>query len=113
MKTLSYLQKKHPHQKSMKETDCLKVDKDLLTKFLVVARSGKVDLGEILTHCLSQFPSILNNSDGSLQRTNKSALFHYCCDAGKRKTQGTQKGLIEKHIYSSNRNKIQVNLVKQ
>ena len=36
----------------------------------------------------------------------------YCCDADKRKTRGTQKGLIEKHIYSSNRNKIQVNLVK-
>ena len=36
-----------------------------------------------------------------------------CCDADKRKTQGIQKGLIEKHIYSSNRKKIQVNLVKQ
>ena len=36
-----------------------------------------------------------------------------CCDADKRKTWGTQKGLIEKHIYSSNRSKIQVNLVKQ
>ena len=26
---------------------------------------------------------------------------------------GNTKGLIEKHIYSSNRNKIQVNLIKQ
>ena len=31
----------------------------------------------------------------------------------KRKTRGTQKGLIEKHIYSSKKNKIEVNLVKQ
>ena len=30
----------------------------------------------------------------------------------KKKTLGTQKVLIEKHIYSSNRNKIQMNLVK-
>ena len=37
----------------------------------------------------------------------------HCCNADKRKTRGTQKKLIEKHIYSSNRNKIQVNLVKQ
>ena len=29
-----------------------------------------------------------------------------CCDADKRKTWGTQKRLIEKHIYSGNRNKI-------
>ena len=31
----------------------------------------------------------------------------------KKRHGGTQKGLIRKHIYSSNRNKIQVNLVKQ
>ena len=37
-------------------------------------------------------------------------LLGNCCDADKRKTRGTQKGLIETHIYS--RNKIQVNLVK-
>ena len=30
MKTFSYLQTNHPHQKSMKETDSLKVDKYLL-----------------------------------------------------------------------------------
>ena len=36
-----------------------------------------------------------------------------CCDTDKRKTWGTQKELIEKHKYSCNRNKIQVNLVKQ
>ena len=77
MKTFNYLQKKHSHQKSMKETDCLKVDKDLLTRFLIVAITRKVDLGEILSHCLSQFTSSLSNSDGSLQHTNKSALFHY------------------------------------
>ena len=71
MKTFSYLQKKYPDQKSMKETDCLKVDKDLLT------RTPKVELGEILTHCLSQFPSSLSNSEDSLQYTNKAALFHY------------------------------------
>ena len=40
-------------------------------------------------------------------------ILHFCCDAEKRKAGGTQKGLIEKHIYSSKRNKIQVNLVKQ
>ena len=61
----------------MKETDCLKVDKDLLSRLLIVARTWKVDLGEILTHCLSQFPSSLRSSNGSLQWTNKAALFHY------------------------------------
>ena len=30
-----------------------------------------------------------------------------------KKDTGNTKGLIEKHIYSSNRNKMQVNLVKQ
>ena len=49
-----------------------------------------------------------------------SLLFFYkdgfgikCSDADQRKTREHSKGLIEKHIYSSNRNKIQVNLVKQ
>ena len=77
MKTFCYLQTKHPHQKSMKETDCLKADKDLLTRLLIVARTWTVDLGEILTHFLLQFPSSLSNSDVSLQYTNKAALFHY------------------------------------
>ena len=36
-----------------------------------------------------------------------------CCDAGKKKDTENTKRLREKHIYSSNRNKIQVNLVKQ
>ena len=30
-----------------------------------------------MTHCFSLFPSNLSNSNGSLQRTNKAALFHY------------------------------------
>ena len=38
---------------------------------------------------------------------------YICCDADQRKTRGTQKGLIENQIYSSNRNKILVNMVKQ
>ena len=75
-RTFSYLQKKYLHQKSIKETDFLKIDKDLLTRFLIVTRTRKVDLGEILTHCLSQFSSSLSNSDGSLQRINKAVLFH-------------------------------------
>ena len=61
----------------MKETDCLKEDEDLLTRFLIVAKTRKVDLGEILPHCLLQFPFSLSSSDGSLQRTKKAALFHY------------------------------------
>ena len=61
----------------MKETNSLKADKDLLTRLLIVARTRKVDLGEILTHCLLQFPSSLSNSDGSLLCNNKAALFHY------------------------------------
>ena len=76
MKTFCYLQKKHPHQKSMKETDFLKADKNL-TRLLIVARTRKVDLSEILTHCLSQFTSCLSNSNGPLQYNNKAALFHY------------------------------------
>ena len=77
MKTFCYLQKKHPYKKSMKETDCMKADKDILTKNLIVARTRKVDLGEILIHCLLQFPSSLSNSDDSLQDINKAALSHY------------------------------------
>ena len=76
MKTFCYLQKKDPHPKNMKETDCLKADKDLLT-WLLIVRTRKVDIGEILTHFLSQFSSSLNNSDDFLQYTNKAALFHY------------------------------------
>ena len=45
MKTFSYLQKKHPHQKNIKEKDSLKADKYLLTRLLRVARTQKVDLG--------------------------------------------------------------------
>ena len=77
MKTFCYLQTKHPHQKSMKETDSLKADKDLLTRLLIVARTRKVDFKETLTHCLSQFPFNLGNSNGSLQCNNKAALFPY------------------------------------
>ena len=40
-------------------------------------------------------------------------LLYICYDVDQRKARGTQKGLIEKNIYSSNRSKIQVNLVKQ
>ena len=74
IKTFIYLQKKHPYQKGMKETDCVKADKYFLS---IVARTQKVDLGEILTHCLSQFPSSLSNIDCSLQHTSKAALFLY------------------------------------
>ena len=76
MKTFSYLQKKNPHQKSMNETNYLEADKDLLPRFLIVARKRKVDLGENLTF-LSQFPSNRSNSDGSLLNSQKAALFHY------------------------------------
>ena len=77
MKNFSYLQKKHTYQKSMRETNYLKKYKDLLRSVLIVARIRKVDPGEILTHCLSQFTSSLSNRDGSPPRTNKAALFHY------------------------------------
>ena len=40
-------------------------------------------------------------------------LFNIVVMLAKRKTLGTQKGLTEKHIYSSSRNKIQVKPVKQ
>ena len=76
LKTFSYFQTKHPHQKSMKETNSLKADKDL-TKFLIVAKTQKVDLGENLMHCLSQFLFSLSNSEGSLHHTNKATLFYY------------------------------------
>ena len=76
MKTFSYLLKKRPQKKNMKETDCLKADKYLFTRFLIVARTQKVDLGEILTLCLSQFPFSLSNNDGSLQRTKKVDISH-------------------------------------
>ena len=39
MKTFSYLKKNHSHQKSMKEKDCLKADKDLLIRLLTIART--------------------------------------------------------------------------
>ena len=77
MKTFIDLQQKHQPQKIMKETNSLKADKDLHTRLLIVARTRKVDLGEILTHYLSQSPSNLSNNDGSLQYSNKAGLFHY------------------------------------
>ena len=79
MKTFSYFQKKHSHQMSLKEIGSLKAGKDLLTRLLIVARTQKVDLREILTHCLLQIPSSLSNSNSnsSLQYNTKAALFHY------------------------------------
>ena len=53
------------------------------------------------------------SNEHGLVGSSDCALHSLCCDIDKRKTQTTQKELIEKHIYSSNRNKIQVNLVKQ
>ena len=58
--------------------------------------------------CLDEIPQGNLKAFSILQRS----IFKFC-DAGKRKTRGTQKGLIEKHIYTSNWNKIQVNLAKQ
>ena len=57
MKTFSYLEKEHSHQKSMNETNCLKAVKDI-TK-LIVARTWKVALGEILTTCLSAWAILM------------------------------------------------------
>lgn len=77
LKTFNSVQKQRLHQQHTHETDRLKADKDLMTRLLIVARNRKVDLKELLTHCLSQFPCSLSNSDGSLQRTNKVTVLHH------------------------------------
>ena len=63
----------------MKERHFLKAVQDL-TELLKEVRTRKVDFGEILIHCLSQFPFYLSNNDGSFPCTNKAALFHYLPD---------------------------------
>jgi CRISPR/Cas system CSM-associated protein Csm2 small subunit len=77
LKTFSSLQRQRSQQKHVQEADQLKADKDLMTRLLIVARNRKVDIQELLTHSLSQFPCSLSTSDGSLQRTNKAALLHH------------------------------------
>ena len=63
--------------------------------------------------CMMKTSDIISDTHKKSLTPEEKTNIEKCCDGNKRKTRGTQKGLIEKHIYSSNRKKIQVNLVKQ
>ena len=52
----------------------LKTDRSLLARLVIVGRSRKVNLNELITYNLSALPLALTTSQGSLVKTNKSNL---------------------------------------
>ena len=55
----------------------MRMGKELMTRLLLVARDRELDLKDLLSHNLTQFPPSISCSDGSLQRTTKAALLHF------------------------------------
>ena len=52
----------------------LKADRNLFSQMILVAESRSVNMKDVLAHPLGPLPWALANADGSLRKTNKSAL---------------------------------------
>ena len=72
-KTFSHLTVKPKSKKSM-ECMSLRESRNLLGRMLMIAQVRKLDLKDILTYPLSNYPPTFSNFDGSMRRTNKSVL---------------------------------------
>ena len=56
-------------------------DRELLSRLVVIGRVRDIDIRQILSHSLNQFPLSLATSEGGLVKTNKSKLLHVLEDA--------------------------------
>ena len=64
-----------PKSKAKLTIQSAKEDKQLFKRLLLLAQEQKLDLVDLLSYPLSSVPPALGNFDGSLRKTNKSALF--------------------------------------
>lgn len=73
LKTFSDLAKAKKKSSAGKDV-ILRADKKLFSRLLIVVQTGEIDLREILSYSLGTVSYPLANTDGSLAKTDKSAL---------------------------------------
>ena len=71
-----------------------------------IAAGGDYFEGDESFMCVKSIKVLIRKKSGNLSYAPRISIhIYYSCDADKRKTWGTQKGFMEKHLYSSNRKK--------
>ena len=73
LKTFSHISSKKLERGKAKDV-VLKADRSLFGHIILVAESRMLDLRDVLSHPLGPLPWALANADGTLKKTNKSAL---------------------------------------
>lgn len=76
LKTFSTMEKKSKLKTSNGKIVELQNDLNFISRMLAVGKSRDIDMKEVFTHSLGQFPSPIATNDGHLVKTSKAKLMH-------------------------------------
>lgn len=73
LKTFSDIKVKKTYKTQGRQV-IMKADRNLFAKMILIGQTRKLDMKDVLSHRLGQIPWALANPEGTMRKTNKSAL---------------------------------------